>query len=54
MGVSLNIYYMELKAGNIRYKDIVSSFVVILKQIIENKLPRDYDYHSTHYIKCLS
>lgn len=46
MGAVVNIYYLELRGGATRFKDVVSSFVVILKQIIENKLPRDYDYHS--------
>jgi hypothetical protein len=31
MGAVLNVYYMELKNGNTKYKEIVSSFVVILK-----------------------
>lgn len=27
------------------YKDLVNHFVIILKQIIDHRLPRDFDYH---------
>lgn len=47
MGASLNFFYDMLLTENMRpyYKDLVPSFVVILKQIIDHRLPRDYDYH---------
>lgn len=45
MGATLN-YFQEMVPKNPeQYKDLVSSFVVILKQIIEHKLPKDFDYH---------
>jgi len=48
MASSLLVYYEEIKAkGPSKFKDLVSSFVVILKQTIENKISRDYDYHRT-------
>lgn len=45
MGTVLHLYYLECQKNANNYKDLTGSFVVILKQIIEHKLARDYDYH---------
>ena len=45
MGASLHIFHELAKADPAPYKDLVSSFVSILKQITEHRLPRDFDYH---------
>lgn len=45
MGAVLHAYYSEIKKNPQPFKELTSSFVVILKQIIEHKLARDYDYH---------
>ena len=47
MGASLNSLFQILSDTNnvSLYKDLISSFVVILKQIIDHRLPRDFDYH---------
>ena len=45
MGASLVLLYTLIKENPNAYKDLVASFVSILKQIIEHRLPREYDYH---------
>eukprot|EP00747_Dinoflagellata_sp_TGD_P096813 gnl/TRDRNA2_/TRDRNA2_166944_c1_seq1.p1 gnl/TRDRNA2_/TRDRNA2_166944_c1~~gnl/TRDRNA2_/TRDRNA2_166944_c1_seq1.p1 ORF type:complete len:911 (+),score=179.30 gnl/TRDRNA2_/TRDRNA2_166944_c1_seq1:310-2733(+) len=45
MGASLHIFYSIAKDSPQSCKDLVPSFVSILKQITEHRLPRDFDYH---------
>jgi AP-4 complex subunit epsilon-1 len=45
MGASLHILYEITKVDPQQCKDLVPSFVSILKQITEHRLPRDFDYH---------
>ncbi len=45
MGASLCLLYDLAVANPNLYKDLVPSFVSILKQVTEHRLPRDYDYH---------
>jgi AP-4 complex subunit epsilon-1 len=46
MGASLNFFLERAKSNPSAYKELASSFVVILKQIIDHKLPKEYDYKS--------
>lgn len=45
MACALNYFLDEVKKSPTPYKDLVNHFVVILKQIIDHRLPRDFDYH---------
>ena len=47
MGATLNAFAQILADENnlATCKDLIPSFVVILKQIIDHRLPRDFDYH---------
>lgn len=45
MGASLSLLLDLITEDPSAYKDLVPSFVSILKQITEHRLPRDFDYH---------
>lgn len=45
MACALNFFLDQVKKEPAKYKDLTNHFIVILKQIIDHRLPRDYDYH---------
>lgn len=46
MFASLHIYLQMIKDNPEGYKDLTTSFVTILKQVVSGKLPMDFNYHS--------
>ena len=45
MAATLPYFKERISKNPEKYKDLVSPLVAILKQVIEHKLPREYDYH---------
>eukprot|EP00051_Salpingoeca_urceolata_P028400 m.486657 g.486657 ORF g.486657 m.486657 type:complete len:1260 (-) comp24542_c0_seq1:51-3830(-) len=45
MAASLNLFHDMSLTDPTRFKDLTPSFVSILKQLVEQRLPRDFDYH---------
>lgn len=47
MGATLNCFYEVIKFSEHvpLVKDLISNFSIILKQIMDQRLPRDFDYH---------
>ena len=49
MAASLNIFYDLSLVDPAQFKDLTGSFVSILKQVIEHRLPREFDYHKVGF-----
>jgi AP-4 complex subunit epsilon-1 len=45
MGASLVVLHDMIAENPMPFKDLVSSFTSILKQVTEHRLPREFDYH---------
>lgn len=45
MAASLNYFLDEARRNPNDMKDLTKSFIIILKQVTDHRLPRDYDYH---------
>lgn len=45
MGASLVVLHDMIASNPLPFKDLVSSFTSILKQVTEHRLPREFDYH---------
>jgi len=45
MAASLNYYVDEVRKRPGSFKELINSFIIILKQVTDHRLPKDYDYH---------